>query len=107
MSASSGAGKGRFRCPECRTRRRDFGLFTRHIAASGHRVCQCGGYHYSHRPGSPYCEENPLSIMLLAARAGEPDESLIRLARTLAAEQPELATRIGDLCEHMNLRIAA
>jgi hypothetical protein len=96
-----------YRCPQCRTRRHDPNVLAEHIRKSGHRLCRCGGYHYSHRPGSPYCEANPLSIMYLAARSGEPDESLIRLARTLVAEQPELATRIGDLCEHMNLRIAA
>lgn len=96
-----------FRCPACRTRRKDHGLFTKHIRESGHKLCRCGGYHYSHRPGSPCCEANPLSIMYLAARSGEPDESLIRLARSLAAEKPELAPKVGDLCEHMNLRIAA
>lgn len=95
------------RCPACRTRRKDHALFTRHLRESGHRLCRCGGYHYSHRPGSPYCEENPLSIILIADRQGEPEESLIRLAQTLAREQPELAARIGDLCEHLNLRIAA
>lgn len=96
-----------FRCPDCRTRRKDYGLFTRHLRASGHQLCRCGGYHYSHRPGSPYCERNPLSIMFLAARSGEPEESLIRLARSIAREQPELAARVGEWCENMNLRVAA
>lgn len=82
-------------------------LLKRHIAATGHRVCICGGYHYPHRPGSPYCTKNPLSIMYLAARSGEPEESLARLARTVAAEEPALAARVGEWCENFNLRIAA
>lgn len=82
-------------------------LIQRHIQATGHRVCVCGGYHYPHRPGSPCCVANPLSIMYLAARSGEPQESLVRLARTIAAEEPELASRVGEWCENFNLRIAA
>ena len=34
----------------------------------GHKVCGCGGYPYSHRPGSPYCEQNAMSAVRIAAR---------------------------------------
>lgn len=62
-----------FRCPECRTRRRDCGLFTKHLKTTGHALCHCGGYHYAHRKGSPYCESNPMSDVWLASRQGTPD----------------------------------
>jgi hypothetical protein len=60
-----------FRCPDCRTRRKDYGLFTRHLRESGHGACDCGGYHYRHRPGAPYCDRNPWSDYLAAKRRGE------------------------------------
>lgn len=96
-----------FRCPECRTRRTKHALMASHIRESGHRLCLCGGYHYKHRPGSPYCERNPVSIIYLAARGGEPEESLALLAMSIASEQPELAGRVEQVCRHMNLRMAA
>jgi hypothetical protein len=65
-----------FRCPDCRTRRKDYGLFTKHIKSTGHTLCRCGGYHYQHRPGSKLCERNPLSDVHLAARTGATDEEL-------------------------------
>lgn len=68
-----------FRCPECRTRRKDYGLFTRHLQTSGHRICNCGGYHYQHRPGSPFCERNPWSDYRAAERRGEDADVLLEI----------------------------
>lgn len=72
-----------FRCPACRTRRKDWGLFSAHLQESGHRLCKCGGYHYAHRPGSTYCERNPMCDLHRASRAGAD-------AETLAAIRDEL-----------------
>ena len=58
------------RCPDCRTRRKSFDLFTRHLRESGHRACTCGGYHYKHRPGSPCCEKNTMVDVHIARRHG-------------------------------------
>lgn len=69
-----------FRCPECRTRRRSHSLFTQHLRATGHRLCRCGGYHYEHRPGSPFCEHNPMSAALLASRHGASNEEVLDIA---------------------------
>jgi hypothetical protein len=77
-----------FRCPECRTRRRDYGLFTQHLKTTGHALCHCGGYHYAHRPGSPYCEGNPMSDVLLASRYGTPDSELADIAAWCAFTKP-------------------
>lgn len=77
-----------FRCPECRTRRKDYDLFTRHLRESGHRVCVCGGYHYAHRPGSPLCHKNPESVLLEALARGEPEEVLQQIREHLALKQP-------------------
>ena len=73
-----------FRCPDCRTRRRDFGLFTQHIKATGHALCRCGGYHYSHRPGSPFCFANTAADVNHASRAGEPPDVLADIALSVA-----------------------
>lgn len=77
-----------FRCPECRTRRRDFGLFTQHLRTTGHRLCRCGGYHYEHRVGSRCCEANPMSGMWLAARAGVEGAELLAIGIDIALSQP-------------------
>lgn len=60
-----------FRCPACRTRRKDYGLFTQHLKDSGHRACDCGGYHYRHRPGSPFCVQHPFVALNAAKRRGD------------------------------------
>lgn len=86
------------RCPECRTRRKDFGLFTQHLKTSGHKLCRCGGYHYSHRKGSPYCYENPLAVMHHASRRGEDDEVLLMIAASIVNDTPELADKVKELC---------
>lgn len=70
-----------FRCPDCRTRRKDYGLFTRHLKQTGHKLCQCGGYHYSHRPGSTYCVRNPYAAVHEADRRGASDELLAEIRR--------------------------
>lgn len=93
-----------FRCPECRTRRRDHGLFTRHLAASGHKLCNCGGYHYSHRPGSPYCEVNPVSALLLADRYGANEQDLMRCARSIIETTPSAAAKVRELMKHWKLK---
>lgn len=77
-----------FRCPSCRTRRRDYGLFTQHLKQTGHALCKCGGYHYQHRPGSPFCELNPMSEVLIASRNGEPDHVLREIAEYCAWNRP-------------------
>lgn len=77
-----------FRCPSCRTRRRDYGLFTQHLKTTGHALCKCGGYHYAHRPGSPYCVANPMSDVRLADRQGEPDDVLADIAAWCAFTKP-------------------
>ena len=64
----SAEGRVILRCPECRTRRKSCDLFTRHLRETGHRVCWCGGYSFAHRPGSPYCEQNAMSAVRIAAR---------------------------------------
>lgn len=47
-----------------------------HVAETGHKHCGCGGYHYPHRPGSPYCWLNPMSAYHDAARRGESADTL-------------------------------
>lgn len=64
------------RCPGCRTR---FALFTslkKHIDATGHALCDCGGYHFKHRPGSPLCKKNPMAPYNHAAAQGASIEEL-------------------------------
>ena len=68
-----------YRCPDCRTRRKDYGLFAQHLRTSGHKVCDCGGYHYRHRPGSPYCKANPMSVVRHALREWATDEQALEL----------------------------
>ena len=51
-----------------------------HIKKDGHYPCTCGGYHYAHRRGSPFCYDNPKAAFLHAARATDlDDESLMEL----------------------------
>lgn len=58
------------RCPACRTRRKSFALFTRHIQETGHKHCTCGSYWYPHRPSSGCCEQNPMAAVRQAERQG-------------------------------------
>ncbi|AVS68161.1 hypothetical protein C8245_23080 [Paracidovorax avenae] len=89
-----------FRCPECRTRRRDYGLFTQHLRDSGHKLCDCGGYHYRHRPDSPYCHRNPYSVALEASRFGTSDAEVeaiaLEIQRSIASTLPSRRRRPTD-----------
>ena len=64
------------RCPECRSRRTTFKAMQAHIKATGHKLCHCGGYHYAHRPMSPFCEANPKAGYHHAHRHGADSETL-------------------------------
>lgn len=53
------------RCAACRTRRSTWQLRLKHVAATGHKVCECGqGRHYPHRPGSAGCAHEPWDDLL-------------------------------------------
>lgn len=84
-----------FRCPDCRTRRVSYNLFTRHIQQSGHRLCHCGGYHYAHRPRSAYCDQNTMCDVNRASRAGTPDHELADIAAWCALNRPG---RVSKAC---------
>ncbi len=87
-----------FRCPECRTRRADYGLFTKHLRETGHRVCSCGGYHYPHRANSPCCEKNPMSTYWSAIRAGVIGERRTEIFIDAVWEHTGKPVKPGDLC---------
>jgi len=72
------------RCPECRSRRATFTSMLAHVQASGHKLCRCGGYHYAHRPGSPFCYENPMAPALHASRAGSSAEEVMEIMVEIA-----------------------
>lgn len=76
------------RCPECRSRRTTYQALQQHVKLTGHKLCTCGGYHYSHRPGSPFCESNPRSAYHHALRAGETDEVLQEILVDMAWSLP-------------------
>ena len=40
------------RCPQCRTRRASYASMMAHVKASGHKLCDCGGYHFPQQPYS-------------------------------------------------------
>lgn len=77
-----------YRCPECRTRRADWQLLLAHCDQSGHALCRCGGYHYAHQPGSPYCAKNAWNDLRHAERAGESAETLLEIAMDIAFDNP-------------------
>jgi hypothetical protein len=56
----------------------------KHIATSDHKLCNCGGYHYPHRPESACCEQNASGMYLQASRAGASDDELMEIAADLA-----------------------
>jgi hypothetical protein len=73
------------RCNECRTRRATFTALLLHRAAHKEcRPCDCGGYHFSHRPGSPYCYKNPTAEVRHALRRGEDDEVILDILIDIA-----------------------
>lgn len=59
-----------------------------HIKATGHKLCTCGGYHYAHRAGSPFCNANPYAAYYHAWRAGEPPEVLEEILLDTVWETP-------------------
>lgn len=75
------------RCPECRTRRATLLSLLSHVAASGHRVCTCGGYPWPHRKFSTYCYENPMSEVHVAQRAGAERADLLEIEADCAWEK--------------------
>lgn len=90
-----------FRCPDCRTRRRDHGLFTQHLRESGHRLCQCGhvaytGTAFPHRRGTRYCMHHPLAGLDMAARYGATDDELEEIAIDIAFTTPGRVMRPAE-----------
>lgn len=93
------------RCPGCRSRRSTYKALQQHLKLTGHKLCTCGGYHYAHRPGSPYCHGNPLSVLREAWRRDEPEEVLLMIAASIVDDSPELRGKVEELCESLNLRM--
>lgn len=73
-----------FRCPQCRTRRKDAHLMTMHEMQCPRPACHCGSYAYPHRPMSGLCTLNPDAQVALAARAGTSPEDLLDVAVDVA-----------------------
>ena len=93
-----------FRCPQCRTRRKQWKLMEAHKAKHQHFFCHCGGYHFKHRKGSPYCHHNPLSPIRQVARDYGDDECTIQgLARSITEERPELTDKVRFLMERLGI----
>lgn len=44
-----------------------------------HGLCRCGGYHYSHRPGSKFCDSNPMAPLHRAMRENAEDRDLMEI----------------------------
>lgn len=66
------------RCNTCRTRRSTWQLLAQHREAHPECApCGCGGYHYAHTPGSPYCYRNPRAELRHALRRCETDEDVL------------------------------
>lgn len=78
-----------FRCGCCRTRRKTWEGMQAHLKKWGHAVCRCGGYHYAHRPGSKFCDLNPMCEVWRHLRAGDcGDDELAELEVEIAATKP-------------------
>ena len=78
MSKGSAYKDNWLRCNECRTRRSCFTSLLAHRKAHPEcKPCNCGGYHFAHRPGSPYCYKNPNAELRHALRACEDDEAIL------------------------------
>jgi len=88
----------RFRCPECRTRRTDYGLFLQHLKLTGHRVCNCGGYHYPHRADSPYCHKNALAPYRHAARESTDKLMLLDIFIDCVWDASSKPVKPGTIC---------
>lgn len=75
------------RCPECRTRRTTYAAMRRHIVRTSHAHCNCAGYHFAHRPGSPCCEHNRDADVHRAIRSGD-TEAWILLPVVRGGDEP-------------------
>jgi hypothetical protein len=91
-----------FRCPECRTRRRDWHLMKAHQAKHEHHFCFCSGYHFKHRKGSPRCHHNPLSPILEVLPYGA--DEVLKMARAIIKDRRDLAERVEWLCERLGIQ---
>lgn len=80
--------RNRFRCQACRTRRTSFTSLLEHQRVKGHRLCTCGGYHYAHRPLSPFCVQNPMSDVRIAEREGVTGAALEEVEMYCVWEKP-------------------
>jgi hypothetical protein len=78
-----------------------------HQARHQHHFCYCGGYHFKHRPGSPYCHHNPLSPIRQVARDyGDDERTITGLARSISEERPELTEQVRDLMARLGIQFA-
>lgn len=78
-----------------------------HLRSSGHKPCRCGGYHYQHRPGSPYCELNPLSLLRHVLRSEDDDDAITGLAATIKDDRPDLADQVSELLARFGIQSTA
>ena len=75
------------RCNHCRTRRTSIQLLFAHAAKSPEcKPCNCGGYHFTHRRGSPYCYENPMASFRHALRGCTSNEDELDILMDMALE---------------------
>lgn len=73
------------RCNHCRTRRATGTQIFMHLLQSPDCApCTCGGYHFAHRRGSPYCEAHPDCDANRASRAGATDDEVKEIQRRVA-----------------------
>lgn len=95
------------RTPGCGSRdyRADKWMNNRNTGARGSNAqgCNCGGYWFTHRRGSPWCHDNPLSPMFHADRQGEAPGTILELAASIKAQFPSFAERVAELCDRWQL----
>jgi hypothetical protein len=89
-----------FRCPQCRTRRKDAHLMALHELQCPRPACHCGSYAHPHRPLSGLCTLNPDAQVALAARAGTPQEDLLDVAIAVAWSMPGKPMRAWPFDKH-------
>ena len=77
-----------YRCPACRTRRATFTGLLKHVQDSGHRLCDCGAYHYPHRPRGGYCHQHEKAGLRAAARYGIDGDELLDIAADVSWDSP-------------------
>ena len=59
------------RCVGCRTRRATYQSMQAHYQKTGHKLCNCGGLHYAHRPGTKFCDHHPMAGLHRAMRCSD------------------------------------